>query len=449
MQPQQGSRIDLAELKAQIVKKVGAEMSKRYFYNLTRFLSQKLSKTEFDKSCHHILGRENLPLHNQLIRSILKNACQAKAPPPVKSLVQTVKTSPAREDGHQQAGAHPNMDIWSNGVFPVSSPRKVRSGIRDRKHRDRPSPLGPNGKIVVLHQSVGKEDNDIKLGMENGDLTPYDHQRSVHNLLAVAEQPEMPGTDQIGGAFVEDAEEVEQANHISLSTSPLLAPLGIPFCPASVGGARKAPAVASSGSFISYYDSGSLNDTETLKKRMEQIAAVQGLGGVSAECASVLNNMLDVYLKKLIKSCVDLVGSRSTRELRMHSAHKQRTQGKLVNGMWPSNYLHMQSTSGLTQVSHEQGQQRSVSLLDFKVAMELNPQLLGEDWPWLLEKIFVYIEARIVTGNAWEDECNYNAMLSCPYVVNSRESGIINLEEERQTDHVWLNSDSSTTYFVF
>ncbi|KAL4302915.1 hypothetical protein GQ457_10G000150 [Hibiscus cannabinus] len=401
MQPQQGSRIDLAELKAQIVNKVGAEMSKRYFYNLTRFLSQKLSKTEFDKSCHHILGRENLPLHNQLIRSILKNACQAKAPPPVKSLVQTVKSSPAREDEHQQAGAHPNMDMWSNGVFPVSSPRKVRSGIRDRKLRDRPSPLGPNGKIVVLHQSVGKEDNGIKLGMENGHLTPYDHQRSVQHLLAVAEQPEIerdglvcstrvPSTDQIGGAFVEDAEEVEQANHISLSTSPLLAPLGIPFCPASVGGARKAPAVASSGGFISYYDSGSLNDTETLKKRMEQIAAVQGLGGVSVECASVLNNMLDVYLKKLIKSCVDLVGSRSTRELRMHSTHKQRTQGKLVNGMWPSNHLHMQSTSGLTQVSHEQGQQRSISLLDFKVAMELNPQLLGEDWPWLLEKICMH-----------------------------------------------------------
>ncbi|GMI89517.1 hypothetical protein like AT2G24530 [Hibiscus trionum] len=409
MQPQQGSRIDLAELKAQIVKKIGAEMSKRYFYYLTRFLSQKLSKTEFDKSCYRILGRENLPLHNQLIRSILKNACQAKAPPsvqeapPVKSLVQTVKSFPAREDGHQQAGSHPNMDVWSNGVFPVSSPRKFRSGIRDRKLRDRPSPLGPNGKIVVSHQSVGQEDNGIRLGMENGDLTPYDHQRPVQHLLAVVEEPEIerdglvcsteprvPSKDQSRGAFVEDAEEVEQANHVSLSTSPLLAPLGIPFCATRVGGARKSPAVASSGGFISYYDSGSLNDNETLKKRMEQIAAVQGLGGVSVECASVLNHMLDVYLKKLIRSCVDLVGTRSTHELRMHSAHKQQTQGKLVNGMWPSNHLHMQSISGLTQVSHEQGQQRSISVLDFKVAMELNPQQLGEDWPWLLEKICMH-----------------------------------------------------------
>ncbi|XWS70578.1 hypothetical protein CRYUN_Cryun03dG0059200 [Craigia yunnanensis] len=412
MQPQQGSRIDLGELKAQIVKKIGAERSKRYFYNLSRFLSQKLSKSEFDKSCYHIMGRENLPLHNQLIRSILKNACQAKTRPPVhevgpaRSLIQTVKSSPGREYGHEPTASlvpnqNPSMAIWSNGVLPVSSPRKVRSGIRDRKLRDRPSPLGPNGKVEnVSHQLTDTEDNGNKLGTENGDLTPYDYQRPLQHLQAVAEQPEIEregllratekprvsSKDQTEGAIVEDGEEVEQANHINLSRSPLLAPLGIPFCSASVGGARKALPVASSGDFVSYYDSGSLYDTETLKKHMEQIAAAQGLGGVSMECASMLNNMLDIYLKKLIRSCVDLVGSRCTRELRKHSAHKQQPRGKLVNGMWPSNHLHMQSSSGPTEVLQEQGQRCSISLLDFKVAMELNPQQLGEDWPLLLEK---------------------------------------------------------------
>ncbi|XVE53466.1 hypothetical protein DITRI_Ditri03aG0005700 [Diplodiscus trichospermus] len=416
MQPQQGSRINLGELKAQIVRKLGAERSKRYFYNLNRFLSQKLSKSEFDKSCYRILGRENLPLHNQLIRSILKNACQAKTPPPVheadpgKSLIQTVKSSPGREYGHEQTGSlvpnqNPNMAIWSNGVLPVSSPRKVRSGIRDRKLRDRPSPLGPNGKVEsVSHQLMGSEDNGNKLVMENGDLTPYDYQRPMQHLQAVAEQPEfereglvqstekprLPSKDQTQGAILEDGEEVEQANHINLSRSPLLAPLGIPFCSASVGGARKAMPVAGSGDFISYYDCGGLYNTETLKKRMEQIAAVQGIEGVSVECASLLNNMLDVYLKKLIRSCVDLVVSRSTHELRTHSAHKQQPQGKLVNGMWPSNHLHMQSSSGPAEVLQEQGQRCSISLLDFKVAMELNPQQLGEDWPLLLEKICMH-----------------------------------------------------------
>ncbi|XP_039052355.1 uncharacterized protein LOC120194022, partial [Hibiscus syriacus] len=170
------------------------------------------------------------------------------------------------------------------------------------------------------------------------------------------------------------------ANHIDFSRNPLLAPLGIPFCSASVGGAHKALPVASSGDFISYYDSGSLYDTETLKKRMEQIAAAQGLGGVSLECASMLNDMLDVYLKRLIRSCVNLVGSRPTRELRKHSAHMQHPQTKLVNGFTPSSHLHMQSSSGPTEVLQGKWQGCSISLLDFKVAMELNPQQLGEDW---------------------------------------------------------------------
>ncbi|XP_039024128.1 uncharacterized protein LOC120156930 [Hibiscus syriacus] len=416
MQPQQGSRINLGDLKAQIVKKIGAERSKRYFYNLSRFLSQKLSKSEFDKSCYRLLGRENLPLHNQLIRSILKNACQAKTPPPVheagptKSLIQNVKSYVGRDDGHEPTGSlvpnqNPNMAISSNGVLLMSSLQKVRSGIHDRKLRDWPSPLGPNGKVESFsHQSMGTEDNGNNLGLENGHLTPYDYRRPLQYLQAIAEQPVIE-REGLGcstgkprelskglteGVIVEDGEEVEQANHIDFSRNPLLAPLGIPFCSASVGGAHKTLPVASSGDFISYYDSGSLYDNETLKKRMEQTLAVQGLGGVSLECASMLNNMLDVYLKRLIRSCVLLVGSRPTHELRKHSAHTQQHQGKLVNGLWPSNHLHMQSSSGPTEVLQEQGQRRSISLLDFKVAMELNPQQLGDDWSLLLEKICMH-----------------------------------------------------------
>jgi hypothetical protein len=49
MLPHQSSRVDLVELRTQIVKKIGVERSKKYFYYLNRFLSQKLSKSEFDK----------------------------------------------------------------------------------------------------------------------------------------------------------------------------------------------------------------------------------------------------------------------------------------------------------------------------------------------------------------------------------------------------------------
>ncbi|KAJ9167589.1 hypothetical protein P3X46_019208 [Hevea brasiliensis] len=408
MQPQQSSRIDLVELKSQIVKKVGVERFKKYFHYLNRFLSQKLSKSDFDKSCFRLLGRENLPLHNQLIRSILRNACQANTPPaiyeagPTKSSIQIAKGSPDREDGHEQilTVQNQNVSIWSNGVLPVS-PRKIRSVMRDRKPRDRPSLLGPTGKVeCISHQSTGVEGVGGKVIMNNGELPPCDYQRPLQHLQGVAEPPEnereglvqrpfeKPTIDsKVQTAFVEDGEEVEQANHLSFSRSPLLAPLGIPFYSTTVGGARKTMPAASAGDFISYHDSGVLYSTEMLRKRMEQIAAAQGVGGVSTECANMLNNMLDVYLKKLIRSCVELVGSRSPHDSRKHPIHKQQVQGKVLNGMWMSNHLHLQSNSGPVEVMHEQRPRCSISLLDFKVAMELNPQQLGEHWPLLLEKI--------------------------------------------------------------
>lgn len=398
MQPQQSSRIDVAELKVQIVKKIGAERARRYFYYLNRLLSQKLAKSEFDKLCSRVLGRENVLLHNQFIRSILKNAFHAKTPPPFHD---AGPTNSIVEDGHEQSRAvtaiqTPNSPIWSNGALPSWKGRPV-----NRKPRERPSPLGPNGKLDYGPQWVSVEDNGSKVLIENGQLTPCDYQRPVQPLQGVAELPENQmqvsvqqpkGTprhskDHTGLAAVEDGEEVEQASHLKFSRSRVIAPLGIPFCSSSVGGARKALTVPSSDNMVSYFDSGGLFDTEILRKRMEQIAGAQGLGGVSMECANMLNNMLDVYLKRLIKSCVDLVGARSKNEPKKHHPVKQPIQSKMVNGMWPSNHLHMQSSSGPIEVNPEQRLLCSISLLDFKVAMELNPQQLGEDWPLLLEKI--------------------------------------------------------------
>ncbi|XP_057722822.1 uncharacterized protein LOC130936709 isoform X1 [Arachis stenosperma] len=412
MQPQKSSRLDLAELKAHIVKKVGADKSKWYFYYLSRFLSQKLGKNEFDKLCFRVLGRENIPLHNRLIRSILRNACQAKSPPPVhpsgtpKSVAHATNISPSRQDGHELSvtniqSQNQNAPIWSNGVLPVS-PRKVRSGMRDRKLKDRPSPLGPNGKVdSVVHQPTATEDSGSKVEMENGTLSQCDYQRHIQHLQAVAELPETEIGDAIHRpaeksrindkgptkiSIVEDGEEVEQLNHLSFSRGSLTAPLGIPYCSASMGGSHKAVPVSSSGGFVSCCDSGSLHDTDTLRRRMDEIATVQGLGGVSIECANTLNNMVDVYLKRLIRSCVDLAGARSTNQSRKPSVPKQ-IQGKVINGMWPNNHSHLQSIVGPVEPEPENRPPCSVSLPDFNIAMQLNPRQLGEDWPLLLEKI--------------------------------------------------------------
>ncbi|XP_022132327.1 uncharacterized protein LOC111005206 [Momordica charantia] len=413
MQPQQSLRIDLGELKSQIVKKLGTDRSKRYFFYLNRFLSQKLSKNEFDKLCRRVLGRDNLWLHNQLIQSILKNACQAKAAPPLpvagypKTSTQSAKVSPVIEDGNEDTGAvYPtstqSIPIWSNGGFPAS-PRKSRSGIRDRKLKDRPSPLGPNGKVeCISHQSAGKKDGSCKMMMVNGDATLCDYQRPVQHLQGVAELPEnnieariRPAGKQVlnnkihdEGTKVGDREEAGHSIHSGLLQSRLLAPLGIPFCSASIGGARKARPADFGGDFVSFSDIGHLSDTESLRRRMEQIAAVHGLGSVSADSANILNKVLDVYLKQLIRSCVGLVGTCPMPcEPEKPLTDKLQVQGKVINGMLPNNQLHGRHSNGSREVMHEHRLRCSVSLLDFKVAMELNPKQLGEDWPLLLEKI--------------------------------------------------------------
>ncbi|KAL7001878.1 hypothetical protein U1Q18_003024, partial [Sarracenia purpurea var. burkii] len=408
------SRIDVAGLKAHMVMKIGSERSKQYFYYLNRFLNQKLGKVEFDKLCFRVLGRENLAMHNQFIRSILKNTYHAKTPPPVhkvgptKSSVVAGKSSPPIEDGHEQSGLvvpnqTPSAPIWSNGVVFPMSPRKGRSAIRDRKPKDQPSSLGLNGKAdSASHCSTATEDSVVKTVVQNGNLVLCDYQRPVQRIQGLAEKPDngkpsikrspdapfsLFSKDQTEAAIVEDGEEVEQASHLNISRSSLLAPLGIPFCSASVGGSHKPLPSASVSNVVSYFDSGGLSDTETLSKRLEQIALLQGLGGVSIECANVLNNMLDVYLKRLIRSCMELAGVRPGYELKMPPAHKHWTQSKLVNGLWPSNHLHMQSSGMPQEPMPEQRLCSSISLLDFKAAMELNPQQLGEDWPLLLEKI--------------------------------------------------------------
>ncbi|CAA7015242.1 unnamed protein product [Microthlaspi erraticum] len=340
MQRVQDPRIDLAEMKLHIVKKIGVERCRRYFYYLGRFLSQKLTKSEFDKSCHRLLGRENLALHNKLIRSILRNASMAKSPPqPVHKTGHADKSLVlGQEDGSLVPNHNRNDPVWSNGVLP-----KVRSG-----NCDRPSPLGPNGKVeTLLHQPLCREDRHTV----NGDLGPLAYQRSGRYA------------DERGGQVAasvsrEDEAQEERGGRLNLSTSPVLAPLGIPF------NSRRTVPVSTTGDFISCYDSGGLSETEMLRKRMESIAVAQGLGGVSAECSSMLNNILDVYLKKLIKSCVDLAGARS------------------MNGVRPS----IQTSNQPSDVTQEQ---HSVSLLDFRVAMELNPHQLGEDWPLLRERIFM------------------------------------------------------------
>ncbi|OMO73940.1 Transcriptional coactivator Hfi1/Transcriptional adapter 1 [Corchorus capsularis] len=340
------ARVDTLELKALIVRKIGHQRAEKYFDQLKRLFCLKIGKSEFDKSCIKTIGRENIPLHNRLIRSIIKNACTARVPP-VK-VIRKGGSNLQVGNGYQRNC----LQSLYGDAFPPS-PRKGRSPVnRDRKFRDRPSPLGPLGKpqSVVYEESVSKA-----------------QEQSATELLSLGSRPPAEV------ASVEDGEEVEQmaGSPGVQSRSPVTAPLGISI---NFGGARKALSNAFSCNnyqLETCQNKGELPDTRSLRSRLQQKLETEGMN-VSMDCVNLLNNGLDAFLKSVIEPCVRLARSRSGNE----SLRQPNGQfGPRWNGMSPRHHL-----------QHSE-KPFYASLLDFRAAMELNPQVLGEDWALQLEKI--------------------------------------------------------------
>ncbi|XP_050208933.1 uncharacterized protein LOC126659662 [Mercurialis annua] len=337
------TRINTLEIKGLIVKKIGHERADTYFDQLTRLFSYKISKSEFDKFCAKIIGRENIPLHNRLIRSIVKNACLSKSPPPkVKKRVES-SLDVKSVNGYQRNC----LQSLYGDAFPPS-PRKGRSPVnRDRKFRDRPSPLGPHGKPqnMVCEELNSREQE----------------QQSATELLSLGSRPP------VEVASVEEGEEVDQAAGSPgvQSRTPVTAPLGVSM---NFGGARKSllnVSLFSNQLRDTCLNNGVLPDTRSLRNRLEQKLEMEGLS-VSLECADVLNNAVDMYLKRLIEPCIGLASSRNVNVQFASSG---------FNGTFPGSHMHRSTESVCA------------SMLDFHAAMELNPQILGKDWPTSLEKL--------------------------------------------------------------
>lgn len=324
---QQYTRIDTLELKTLLYQKIGQQRAEKYFNLLNKLFSLQLSKSNFDKFCIRTIGRENLPLHNRLISSIVKNAALAKVPPPtVKKLANSLNVKVTR------APQRNTLQSLYGDAFPLS-PRKSRSP-RDRKFKDRPSPLGPNGSKV--HQEI--------------------HQ-SPTELHSLGSRPP------IEVLSVEDGEEVVSGSPGIQSRSPVTAPLGIPM---KTGKARKIlyrnSAYGSLGSMPqSCQNSCELPDSRYLRSRLKQKLESEGLS-ISEDCANLLNVGLDVYLKRLMEPCVGLARSRIS----------QTAPG--FNGTLPGSYRVRPRIS-------------TVSVMDFSVAMENDPSKLGGDWSTQYERL--------------------------------------------------------------
>ncbi|WOK99880.1 hypothetical protein Cni_G08592 [Canna indica] len=396
------SRIDLDDLKSQIAKRIGQEQANRYFGYLNGFLAQKLSKHEFNKLCTLTLGHENLILHNKLILAILQNACQAKAPPQVhrdKFLQRStgfVSKKFHQVDKEVDSSQIPALvkQTWSNGDILQQSSHKFKGGVDNYGKNDWSNHLGVDARTNIAMPQSSIPFNETELGdthkynSSGRKRSMQQQQGESHEHLAKRARKEGVSLHYQSSARSKDSEEIvpseymENVDHggeLDSFRGPIQAPLGIRFCSASFGGARRtllSSIIANSDSFSRSFDSGELCDTLVLKKGIEKMAEAQGLDGVTMDCANLLNKGLDAYLKRLIRSCIELRGGVS---------RKQASPGDLpyatpINGIPTINNIQKQGSAGSLRGAH-------VSMKDFKTAMELNPPQLGENWTSLLEKI--------------------------------------------------------------
>ncbi|KAL2499603.1 hypothetical protein Adt_25153 [Abeliophyllum distichum] len=337
-------QINTLELKLHIERRLGHQKADKYFNLLNRYLSLKLSKSEFDKLCVGLLGRENISLHNGFLRAIIKNASISRTPPPIQEKAQASSNLKV-PNGYQRSSLH----SLRRDVFPQSSRKGKSSTLQDHTLKDSPSPLVPHGKT----HNMGCEDSIPKV-LE---------QQSATELLSLGSRPPAEVTS------VEEGEEVEQfaGSPGIYSRTPLRAPLGISL---NTKGIRKVLSYGSSPylNANTCYNTGELPDTRSLRKRLEHKLETEGLN-ISANCVNLLNNGLDMFMKKLLQPCLDLAASRSELKLPNNVHHQA------INGMGPLPYL------------RKHNRLFSVSMLDFRVAMESNPSILGEDWPVQLEKV--------------------------------------------------------------
>jgi hypothetical protein len=387
--PQQNGRIDVRELKSQMEKRLGPDRSGRYFGYMNRYMSQRLSKSDFDKLCLLTIGRENLRLHNRLIYSILYNAYQAKSPPPPDA-GRPVAASTKHVSQATQVFGTCNGDARLLQV-PGSRPMGSAQGHPLKDHMNS---MGPNGRAGAASNHT-QAVHGASTAPENGAVRSLGLKRPMHFQHCEPAEPSAkhPRVEQLPPDN-KLLERITTSGVAGRSTeplkSPVRAPLGVPFCSASIGGAQKMPPppmTAGEDRFTSCLEHGGLPNTELLHRRMEKTAETLGLAGVTMDCAELLNSGLGKYMKNLIRSSVELIGANIQRDARKGMPYKQEAYEKQINGVWLPSHVHMQSDGGPSGSTSDVGSNHLISINDFKVAMQLDPQQLGENWSVLLEKI--------------------------------------------------------------
>ncbi|GJM95345.1 hypothetical protein PR202_ga12067 [Eleusine coracana subsp. coracana] len=258
--PKKLARVDTLEIKARLFKLVGNQRAELYFRCLGRFMGFQLGKEEFDKICEALLGKENIKLHNILIKAICKNVFTVAGPPPSKQAAT----------GNSQTSTVSNGTL-NGGVLAARRMRPVTT--RERRFADKPSPLG---KSPLGHPGPGEF-------VSTGSKAPQE-------VISV-----------------EDGEEVDQARGSPVcvqSRSPIRAPFGI----ATVQNSQP----STSCSLDVCYNSGELPDSQLLLRLLEDKLKDLGLT-LPRESADILNSGLNVYISEMLKACLGVAKARGNK----------------------------------------------------------------------------------------------------------------------------------------
>ncbi|RID53791.1 hypothetical protein BRARA_G01162 [Brassica rapa] len=105
------------ELKSQLEMKIGQAKTESYINLLSKFLSLKISKSDFDKLIVATVKKKNISLHNALLRGLIKNVCVSNTPPLIKNGLEETSLG---------------FNSLCNDL-PKSSPRKGRTQQRFSK----------------------------------------------------------------------------------------------------------------------------------------------------------------------------------------------------------------------------------------------------------------------------------------------------------------------------
>jgi len=127
--------VEINDVKAGLISNLSRDRAEEYWACIRSFLGAKLTKYEFDCQVFHLLGPENVPLHNQFIKALLRNAYSAV--PSFVAPAQPAGSLNFKREASDATATGPSKRLKTKAAATPGSSSIVRTRMPPR----RPSPV--------------------------------------------------------------------------------------------------------------------------------------------------------------------------------------------------------------------------------------------------------------------------------------------------------------------